>query len=95
MIAKMCVKSNVISVRPNWLRSIDKEGNSIQSLSATYQLQGAQRLDYSVQDFGYVCTVTLTFEKELWIELMTHPSIMDSSFEKYYTDPIWQQGIMA
>ena len=23
--------------RPNWLRSIDKRGNSIQSLSATYQ----------------------------------------------------------
>ena len=37
----MCVKSTVISACPNWLRSIDKRGNSIQSLSATYQLRGA------------------------------------------------------
>ena len=35
----MCVKSTVISTRQNWLRSIDKGGNSIQSLSATYQYQ--------------------------------------------------------
>ena len=39
MVAKMWVKSTVISARPNWLRSIDKRGNSIQSLSATYQEQ--------------------------------------------------------
>ena len=38
MLEKMCVKSTVISVRPNWL---DKRGNSIQSLSLTYQLRGA------------------------------------------------------
>ena len=28
-------KSTVISARPNWLRSIDKRGNTIQSLSAS------------------------------------------------------------
>ena len=41
MIAKVYVKSTVISARPNWLRSIDKGGNLIRSLSATYQLWGA------------------------------------------------------
>ena len=35
----MCVKSTVISARPNRLRSIDKQGNSIPSLSAIYQEQ--------------------------------------------------------
>ena len=29
MIAKMFIKSTVISARPNWLRSIDKRGNTI------------------------------------------------------------------
>ena len=46
------VKSTVlISARPNWLRSIDKRGNSIQSLSVTYHISKngeLQRLDYSV-----------------------------------------------
>ena len=35
MIAKKFIKSTVISARPNWLRSIDKRGNTIQSLSAS------------------------------------------------------------
>ena len=35
----MWVKSTVISARPNWMGSIDKRGNSIQSLSMTYQEQ--------------------------------------------------------
>ena len=43
MIEKKCVKFTVISARPNWLRSIDKRGNTIQSLSATYQLRGATK----------------------------------------------------
>ena len=33
--AKKFIKSTVISVHPNWLRSIDKGGNTIQSLSAS------------------------------------------------------------
>ena len=35
MIAKKIIKSTVISARPNWLLSIDKRGNTIQSLSAS------------------------------------------------------------
>ena len=35
MIAKQFIKSTVISARPNWLRSIDKRGNTIQSLSTS------------------------------------------------------------
>ena len=35
MIAKKFLKSIEISARPNWLRSIDKRGNIIQSLSAS------------------------------------------------------------
>ena len=34
-IAKKFIKSTVISARPNWLRSIDKRGNTIQSLFAS------------------------------------------------------------
>ena len=33
--AKKFIKSTIISARPNWLRSIDKRGNTIQSLSAS------------------------------------------------------------
>ena len=34
-LQKMCVKSTVILAHLNWLRLMDKPGNSIQSLSAT------------------------------------------------------------
>ena len=35
MIAKQFIKSTLISAYPNWLRSIDKRVNTIQSLSAS------------------------------------------------------------
>ena len=44
MIAKICVKSTVISAQPKCLQLIDKRGNSIQSLFVTYIVSVRLRL---------------------------------------------------
>ena len=46
-------------------------------------------------DFGYVCNVTLTFKIWPWVEVMTHPLVMDNKCVIYYLDPIWQWEVMA
>ena len=46
-------------------------------------------------DFGYVFTVTLTFEIWPWVKFMTHPWVMDNDCVKYYPDPTWQRWVMA
>ena len=46
-------------------------------------------------DFQYVCTVTLTLEIWPWVNVMTHPWVMDNNYVKYYPDPTWQWGVMA
>ena len=46
-------------------------------------------------DLGYLCTVTLTLEVWPWVEVMTHPWVMDNNCVKYYPDPTWQWGVMA
>ena len=44
MLAKMLVKSTLISARSNCLQSIDKRGNSIQSLFASHQKRVATEI---------------------------------------------------
>ena len=55
---------------------------------------GSQELR-SGHGFGYVWTVTLTLEILPWVKFMTHPWVMDYNCVKYYSDPIWQWGVMA
>ena len=47
------------------------------------------------RDFGYVCTLTLTFEIWSWVKVITHPWVMDNNCVEYYPDPSWQWGVMA
>ena len=47
------------------------------------------------KEFQYVCTVTLTLKTWPWVKVMPHPWIMDNNCVKYYSDPIWQWGVMA
>ena len=37
--------------------------------------------------FGYVCTVSLTFEIWLWIKVMIRALVIDNSFVKYHPNP--------
>ena len=53
MIAKMCVKSTVISVRPNWMKWIDKQDNLNQSLSVTYIIITGNNRDWIMQSIDY------------------------------------------
>ena len=46
-------------------------------------------------DFGYVCTVTLTFEIWPLAKIMTHPWVMEHYYVKYHSDPTRQWGVMA
>ena len=41
-------------------------------------------------DFGYVCTVTLTLEVRPWVNVMTHPWVMDNNCVKYYHTGIFK-----
>ena len=34
--------------------------------------------------FGYVCTATMTLEIWPWVKVMTHPSVIDNNYVKYY-----------
>ena len=46
-------------------------------------------------DFGYLCTVTLTFEVWLRAKVMTHPWVMDNNCVKYYLDQTWPWEVMT
>ena len=39
-----------------------------------------------VKDFGYVCFVTLILETCPWVNVITHPWVMDNNCVKYYPD---------
>ena len=45
-------------------------------------------------DFQYVCTVTLTLEIWPWVNVMTHPWVMNNNCVKY-PYPTWQWGVLA
>ena len=46
-------------------------------------------------DFGYVCTLTLTFKIWSWVKVMTHPWVTDNNCLEYYPDQTWQWVVMA
>ena len=46
-------------------------------------------------DFQYVCTVTLTLEIWPWVNVMTHPWVMDNNCVKLYPDWTREYEVMA
>ena len=68
-LQKKFIKSTIISARPNWLRLIDKQGNTIQSLSMSnrdliIQSNYFLALPSGLQEHMYAYTYILTVHTE-------------------------------
>ena len=46
-------------------------------------------------NFGYVCTVTLTFAIWPWVQVIAHSWVIDNNCVKYNQDSTQQWGVMA